>query len=178
MRIDRGIEVGHVFQLGDKYSKALGAVYTDDSGAEHTMQMGCYGIGVSRILSAVVEEHHDDGGIAWPASVAPYQVHLVVLPGRGDNVQQVHDAADALYDGLRARRIDVLYDDRDVSPGVKFADADLLGMPIQVTVGAKGIARGVAERKVRASGERDELPVDDALDALAEQVDQLLVASR
>ncbi len=178
LRIDRGIEVGQVFQLGDKYSKALGAVYTDEHGAEHTMEMGCYGIGVSRILSAVIEEHHDDGGIAWPASIAPYQVHLVVLPGRGDNAAEVLAAADALYEGLRARRIDVLYDDREVSPGVKFADADLLGMPVQVTVGAKGFGRGVVERKVRATGERDELPVDGALDALTAQVDQLLAASR
>ncbi len=178
LRIDRGIEVGHVFQLGDKYSRALGAVYTDETGAEHTMEMGCYGIGVSRILSAVIEEHHDERGIAWPASVAPYQVHLVVLPGRSDDAAEVLAAADALYDGLRARRIDVLYDDREVSPGVKFADADLLGMPVQVTVGAKGFARGVAERKVRATGERDELPLEDALDVLVGQVEQLLAASR
>jgi prolyl-tRNA synthetase len=167
LRIDRGIEVGHVFQLGDKYSKALGASYTDEHGAEHPMQMGCYGIGVSRILSAIVEEHHDDGGISWPASVAPYQVHIVVLPGRGDTAAAVVEAADALYAGLRTRGVDVLLDDRDASPGVKFADADLLGMPVQITVGAKGVGRGVVERKVRATGERDELALDAALDALS-----------
>ncbi len=89
LRIDRGIEVGHVFQLGDKYSVALGAVYTDDAGAEHPMEMGCYGIGVSRILSAIVEEHHDDSGLTWPAAVAPFQVHIVVLPGRGDAAAEV-----------------------------------------------------------------------------------------
>jgi prolyl-tRNA synthetase len=167
LRIDRGIEVGHVFQLGDKYSVALGANYTDEHGAEHPMVMGCYGIGVSRILSAIVEEHHDDGGIAWPASVAPYQVHIVVLPGRGDTAATVTAAAERLYDGLRTRGVDVLLDDRDASPGVKFADADLLGMPVQITVGAKGVGRGVVERKLRATGERDELPLDGALDALA-----------
>jgi prolyl-tRNA synthetase len=166
LRIDRGIEVGHVFQLGDKYSKSLGASYTDDSGAEHLMQMGCYGIGVSRILSAIVEEHHDDGGIVWPASVAPYQVHIVVLPGRGDTATTVTTAAEELYEGLRARGVDVLLDDRDASPGVKFADADLLGMPVQLTVGAKGVGRGVIERKIRATGERDELELATALDAL------------
>jgi prolyl-tRNA synthetase len=166
LRIDRGIEVGHVFQLGDKYSKALGAVYTDDAGAEHHMVMGCYGIGVSRIVAAIVEEHHDDHGLAWPAAVAPYQVHIVVLPGRGDTAAAVTDAATALYDGLRARGIDALLDDRDASPGVKFADADLLGMPVQVTVGAKGVGRGVVERKVRATGERDEIALDAALDVL------------
>jgi prolyl-tRNA synthetase len=167
LRVDRGIEVGHVFQLGDKYSVALGATYTDEHGAEHPMMMGCYGIGVSRILSAIVEEHHDDGGIAWPAAVAPYQVHIVVLPGRGDTAETVIAAAERLYDGLRTRGVDVLLDDRDTSPGVKFADADLLGMPVQITVGAKGVGRGVVERKLRATGERDELPIDAALDALA-----------
>ena len=167
LRIDRGIEVGHVFQLGDKYSVALGATYTDESGDDHPMVMGCYGIGVSRILSAIVEEHHDDHGIAWPAEVAPYQVHLVMLPGRGDGAAAVTDAATALYDGLQARGIDVLFDDREVSPGIKFADADLLGMPVQITVGAKGLGRGVVERKIRATGERDELPIDAAIDTLS-----------
>ena len=166
LRIDRGIEVGHVFQLGDKYSRALGAVYTDDAGAEHPMVMGCYGIGVSRILSAIVEEHHDDGGIVWPAAVAPYQVHIVLLPGRGDTAVTVTAAAEELYAGLRSRGVDVLLDDRDASPGVKFADADLLGMPVQITVGAKGVGRGVIERKIRATGERDELDLATALDAL------------
>ncbi len=167
LRIDRGIEVGHVFQLGDKYSVALGATYTDEAGDDHPMVMGCYGIGVSRILSAIVEEHHDDHGIAWPAEVAPYQVHLVMLPGRGDGALAVTDAATALYDGLRDRGVQVLFDDRDVSPGIKFADADLLGMPVQITVGAKGLGRGVVERKIRATGERDELAVDAAIDTLA-----------
>ncbi len=166
LRIDRGIEVGHVFQLGDKYSRAMGAVYTDEHGANHPMVMGCYGIGVSRILSAVIEEHHDDGGIVWPAAIAPYQVHLVVIPGRGDNAADVLAAAEQLYADLRAAGVDVLFDDREVSPGIKFADADLLGMPVQVTVGAKGYAQGVVERKIRATGERDELALDTALDAL------------
>ncbi|MEP6622826.1 MAG: proline--tRNA ligase [Acidimicrobiia bacterium] len=167
LRIDRGIEVGHVFQLGDKYSKSLGAVYTDDAGAEHPMVMGCYGIGVSRILSAVVEEHHDEHGLCWPASVAPYQVHLIVLPGRGDGAAAVTAAAEELYARLQDRGIDVLFDDRDVSPGVKFADADLLGMPVQLTLGAKGYARGIVERKVRATGERDEVGLDAAVEAVA-----------
>ena len=169
LRIDRGIEVGHVFQLGDKYSKALGATYVDDSGGEHPMVMGCYGIGVSRILSAVVEEHHDDHGISWPASIAPYQVHLVMLPGRGDGAVAVLAKAEELYAGLRDRGVEVLFDDRDASPGVKFADADLLGMPIQITLGGKGLARGIVERKVRATGERDELDLADAVEVLATQ---------
>ena len=169
LRIDRGIEVGHVFQLGDKYSKALGATYVDDSGGEHPMVMGCYGIGVSRILSAIVEEHHDDHGISWPTSIAPYQVHLVMLPGRGDGAAAVLAKAEELYAGLRERGVEVLFDDRDASPGVKFADADLLGMPIQITLGGKGLARGIVERKVRATGERDELDLADAVEVLAAQ---------
>ena len=167
LRIDRGIEVGHVFQLGDKYSKALGAVYVDEAGDEHPMVMGTYGIGVSRVLSAIVEEHHDEHGLRWPESVAPYQVHLVMLPGRGETATAVTAAAEALYHGLRARGVEVLFDDRDASPGVKFADADLLGMPVQITLGGKGLARGVVERKIRATGERDEIDLETAVDVLA-----------
>jgi prolyl-tRNA synthetase len=167
LSIDRGIEVGHVFQLGAKYSKAFEATYTDDEGAAHHMQMGCYGIGISRVLAAVVEQYHDESGLAWPSAVAPYDVHVVVLPGRGDAAQQVVDAADALVAGLEARGVAVLVDDRAASAGVKFADADLLGVPVQLTVGAKGVGRGVVERKFRATGERDELAIDTAVDVLA-----------
>ena len=166
LSVDRGIEVGHVFQLGTKYSVALDATYTDDAGADHPMVMGCYGIGVSRIVTAVVEEHHDQHGIVWPDALAPYAVHVVALPGKGDTAVAVREAADALYAGLRAAGVSVLYDDRDASPGVKFADADLLGMPWRVTVGAKGLGRGVIERRRRATGEQDELAVADAVAAL------------
>jgi prolyl-tRNA synthetase len=166
LSVDRGIEVGHVFQLGTKYSEALDATYTDDAGADHPMTMGCYGIGVSRIVTAVVEEHHDEHGIAWPEALAPYRIHLVALPGKGDTADEVRAAADGVYTELRAAGVSVLYDDRDASPGVKFADADLLGMPVRVTVGAKGLARGVIERRSRATGEQDELPLADAVAAL------------
>lgn len=166
LSVDRGIEVGHVFQLGTKYARALDATFTDDAGADHPMVMGCYGIGVSRVVTAVVEEHHDERGIVWPESVAPYAVHLVALPGRGDTAAAVTAAADALYEGLRAAGVGVLYDDRDASPGVKFADADLLGMPRRVTVGAKGLARGVVEIRERATGAETEVAVDGAVAAL------------
>ena len=166
LSVDRGIEVGHVFQLGTKYSVALDATYTDDAGADHPMVMGCYGSGVSRIVTAVVEEHHDQHGIVWPDALAPYAVHVVALPVKGDTAVAVREAADALYAGLRAAGVSVLYDDRDASPGVKFADADLLGMPWRVTVGAKGLGRGVIERRRRATGEQDELAVADAVAAL------------
>lgn len=161
LSVDRGIEVGHVFQLGTKYAETLGALYTDESGDQHPMVMGCYGIGVSRVIAAVAEEHHDEHGLAWPRALAPFDVHVVALPGRGDVAAAVVEAAENLCAALEGSGLDVLYDDRDASPGVKFADADLLGMPVQLVVGAKGVGRGVVEVKTRATGERDELPLHD-----------------
>jgi prolyl-tRNA synthetase len=161
LSVDRGIEVGHVFQLGTKYSEALDATYTDEAGEQHPMHMGCYGIGISRIAAAVAEEFHDDLGLAWPPALAPYDVHLIVLPGRGEQAPNVVEIAETLYERLETRGTSVLFDDRDASPGVKFADADLLGMPVQLVVGAKGVARGVVERKVRATGERSEIPIEE-----------------
>jgi prolyl-tRNA synthetase len=121
---------------------------------------------VSRIVAAVAEEHHDDRGLVWPAALAPYAVHLVALPGRGDSGDAVRAAAEQLYDRLVQAGVEVLYDDRDASPGVKFADADLLGLPVRLTLGAKGFARGVVERRVRATGVDDELALDDVAAAL------------
>ena len=167
LSVDRGIEVGHVFQLGTKYSTALDATYTDDAGAQHPMVMGCYGVGVSRIVAAVVEEHSDENGITWPEGLAPYDVQLMVLAGTGDAGAGVKDAAERLYRDLQAAGVSVLFDDRDASPGVKFADADLLGMPVQIVLGAKGLARGVAERKIRATGERDEIAIDEVVTTLS-----------
>jgi prolyl-tRNA synthetase len=114
-----------------------------------------------------VEEHHDEHGITWPANLAPYDVHLVAVPGKGAEAGNVVAQADRIYGELQERGIEVLYDDRDVSPGVKFADADLVGVPVQLVVGAKGVARGVVERKLRASGERDELPLHEVGDPRA-----------
>ncbi len=167
LAVDRGIEVGQVFQIGTKYGEALDAVYTDEAGDQHPMVMGCYGIGISRIVAAVAEQHHDDHGLAWPAAVAPYDVHLLALPGKGGAAGGVLEAADAIYRGLEEEGLEVLFDDRDVSPGVKFTDADLVGLPLQLVVGAKGVARGVAERKVRATGERDEIPLEEVAARLA-----------
>ncbi len=167
LSVDRGIEVGHVFQIGTKYSVALDANYVDENGDQHPMVMGCYGIGVSRVLAAVVEEHHDEHGIAWPAALAPYDVHIVVVPGRGEQAAEVIAHAERIYHALGDRGVAVLYDDRDVSPGVKFADADLIGVPVQLVVGAKGVAKGIVERKERATNTRDELPIDDVVNELA-----------
>ncbi len=163
LRIDRGIEVGHVFQLGTKYTEALGAHYTDEQGEQHPMVMGCYGIGVSRIVAAIVEEHHDENGIAWPAHLAPFDVHVIAMPG-----EESASEAEKLSAELCAAGLDVLYDDREGRPGVKFADADLVGVPVQVIIGSKGLARGIVERKVRATGERDEIPRDRAVATLVE----------
>lgn len=160
LRIDRGIEVGHVFQLGTRYAEALGARYTAADGSQHPMVMGCYGIGISRIVAAVAEEHRDDAGLAWPEALAPYDIHLVAL---GD----VAVAADDLYSSLQTAGYAVLYDDRDARAGVKFADADLVGVPLQLVVGAKGLSRGIVERKRRATGARDEVALDDVIAELA-----------
>ena len=162
LSVDRGIEVGQVFQLGTKYAESIGAFYTDEEGAQHPMVMGCYGIGISRVVAAIVEEHHDDNGISWPAAVAPYDVHLIAMPG-----EETAAAASQLYDELRAAGVDVLFDDREARAGVKFADADLLGVPTQLVVGSKGLARGIVERKVRATGERDEVALGEVVAAVA-----------
>src|SRR5207237_8005728 len=116
LAVDRGIEVGHVFQIGTKYSVALDALYTDEHGEQHPMVMGCYGIGVSRIVAAVVEEHHDEHGIAWPPGVAPFGVHLVAVPGRGEQAADVLAQAQRLHQDLRDQGLDVLYDAADASP--------------------------------------------------------------
>ena len=161
LELVQSVEVGHCFQLGLRYSQLMpSATFVDASGAEQPFWMGCYGIGISRLVAVVAEAHHDDAGLIWPAEVAPYAVHLIAL-------RNADDAATALYDELRAAGVDVLFDDRDASPGVKFADADLLGVPVQLVVGSKGLARGVVERKHRATGERDDLTLDAAAAALA-----------
>jgi prolyl-tRNA synthetase len=130
--------------------------------------MGCYGMGMSRLLAIVAEEHHDDAGLVWPLAVAPYAVQLLAL-GAGRN-PAVAEAADALYGELAGLGVEVLYDDRDVSPGVKFADADLLGMPLRVVIGAKGLERGVAEVRKRSDGTDRQLPLQQVAEILATEV--------
>jgi prolyl-tRNA synthetase len=153
----RGIEVGQVFYLGTKYSKSLNAVYKDETGQDVLMEMVCYGIGVSRTASAAIEQHHDDKGIVWPAAIAPYTVHLLPLQWTDGKVRE---AAENLESQLTQAGIEILFDDRDLRAGVKFNDADLIGLPVQLIVGSKGIAQGKAEIKVRKTGERRELSLD------------------
>ena len=163
LRIQRAIELGHIFKLGTKYSEALGATFLDAEGKQRPAIMGCYGIGVERLLATVVEANHDDKGIIWPASIAPYAVHLV---GLNLDQQPVREAAEKLYAGLRAAGIEVLYDDREESPGVKFNDADLLGMPLRVTVSARTLAKESVELKGRTESESTLAPLADAVAAI------------
>ncbi len=137
----RGIEVGQVFYLGDKYSAAMDVTYLDEKGQSHVVEMGCYGIGVSRTAAAAIEQNHDDKGICWPLAIAPFHVEIVPLADKGE----VWDVASKLYDDLRAHHIDVLIDNRKERPGVKLADADLIGIPYRIVVGMRGIKDGVVE---------------------------------
>ena len=162
----RGIEVSQVFQLGTKYSEAMGATFMDEDGKEKPFQMGCYGIGVSRTLAAVVEQHHDEQGIVWPVCVAPYEVEVVPLDLKGE----VWEAADRVAQELIDRGIEVVVDDRKERPGVKFNDADLMGFPYQVVCGRRGIKNGVVELKDRATGEREDVAIADIAAILAEKV--------
>ncbi|HEY2517511.1 MAG TPA: proline--tRNA ligase [Polyangiaceae bacterium] len=145
LQLYKGIEGGHIFILGTRYSAAMNATYLDEQQQKKPMVMGCYGIGVSRLVATTIEQHNDENGIRWPASIAPYQVHLVTLGKEAT----VLEAAEKLYADLWARGIEVLWDDRDERPGVKFKDADLIGMPLRVTIGAKGLAAGNVELKPR-----------------------------
>lgn len=163
----RGIEVSQVFQLGTKYSEAMGATFADEDGVERPFQMGCYGIGVTRTLAAVVEQSHDEDGICWPVCVAPYEVAVVPLE-TGDEL--VWPAATGVAEGLAAAGIEVIIDDRSERAGVKFADADLMGFPYQVVCGKRAVRGGKVEVKDRATGERTEIPIDEVVAYLAERV--------
>jgi len=170
LRFQRAIEVGHVFKLGTKYSSALGAKFLDADGKSYDMIMGCYGIGVNRILASAIETLHDESGIIWPISIAPYQVIILALNVSNEQVSQ---AADELYEKLSASGVEVLYDDRDIRPGVKFKDADLLGIPIRVTIGPKGLADGNAEIKLRREKDAHTVTLVDAEQKIRELIDML-----
>jgi prolyl-tRNA synthetase len=160
----RGIEVGQVFKLGTKYSKSMHCVYLDEHGKEQPMVMGCYGIGITRTIAAVVEQNYDADGIIWPWPVAPFQVHLLDLDPGNPEVRQV---ADRLEGELEAAGFEVLHDDREgMSPGARFKDADLLGFPLRVTVGAKGLKDGMVELRDRRTKDVQKCPPE----ALAAQV--------
>ena len=170
LQIKRGIEVGHVFKLGTKYTESFEAKYLNDKGQSELMVMGCYGIGVTRTLQAVIEQSHDADGIVWPVSVAPFAVTLLLLDPKDPAVCAV---VDALERDLQAKGIDVFVDDREERPGVKFKDADLIGCPIRIVAGAKGLAKGGVEVKLRTSKTADLVPTDKAAAFIAARVDEL-----
>jgi len=170
LHFGRGIEVGHVFKLGTKYSKAMHAVFLDEQGEEKLFFMGCYGIGIARTVAAAIEQNHDQDGIIFPISIAPFEV--VVLP------LQLHEAgvsaaAETIYRELLGQGLDVLIDDRDVRPGVKFKDADLLGIPVRINVGARNLKNGQVELKLRTEAKSVLIPAGDAPEIIAAKVTEL-----
>jgi prolyl-tRNA synthetase len=165
IRIVKAIEVGNIFKLGTRYSEPLGATYLDEDGKEKHIWMGSYGIGPARILAAAVEQHADDNGISWPRSIAPWDVHLVTLAKPGEPAREV---GDRLYGELQKAGLDTLYDERTASAGEKFADAELLGVPLRLTVGKRGIEAGEVEAQIRRGQEKRSLPLDGAAQAAAE----------
>ncbi|NEQ34058.1 MAG: proline--tRNA ligase, partial [Leptolyngbya sp. SIO4C5] len=166
----RGIEIGHIFQLGTKYSQALGATYTNEAGEEVPLVMGCYGVGVSRLAQAAVEQSYDKDGIIWPVAIAPYQV-IVVIPNIADSKQV--EAAEQLYADLQAAGIETLLDDRDERAGVKFKDADLIGIPFRVVTG-RSLKDGKVEVVKRASHESADMPIAEVVGTLKQWIDQAL----
>lgn len=161
LHIARGIEVGHIFQLGSKYSEPMKAAVLDESGKEVTLLMGCYGIGVTRVVAAAIEQNNDARGIIWPSPIAPFQ--LVLVPMNLQKSARVRELSDRLYAEFTAAGIEVLYDDRDARPGVKFADAELLGIPHRLVIGERGIDAGKLEYRGRRDAESTEFPLAEAL---------------
>ncbi len=166
--IARGIEVGHIFQLGQRYSEAMNATVLDQNGRAQVMTMGCYGIGVSRVVAAAIEQNHDDKGIIWPASIAPFQVAL--LPMKMDKSHRVREAVEKLYADLKDAGIDVLLDDRSVRPGFMFADMELIGIPHRVVVGEKGLDQGTVEYRGRKETENSMIDLDNIVSMLCERL--------
>jgi prolyl-tRNA synthetase len=159
----RGIELGHIFKLGTTYSRKdkLDATFLDREGQQREAVMGCYGLGIDRVLASAIEANHDERGIIWPAEIAPFAVHLVALNA---DKPEVHTPAELLYDELLLRGVEVLFDDRDESPGVKFADADLLGMPLRVTISPRTLEKDSVELKPRSAAETEYVLLAEALE--------------
>ncbi|HYN50498.1 MAG TPA: proline--tRNA ligase [Thermoleophilaceae bacterium] len=170
IRIEPAIEVGNIFKLGTRYSEPLGARYLDEDGKEQLIWMGSYGIGPARIVAAAIEQFHDERGIAWPRGIAPFEIELVTLGKEGEEARSV---ADGIYEDLRAEGLDTLYDDRDASPGEKFADAELLGCPLRMTIGRKSLEADEVEVQVRRGQEKRSLPLEGAAGAAAQLLSTL-----
>lgn len=166
IHLARGIEVGHIFQLGTKYSESMNAVVLGEDGKSHVMPMGCYGIGVSRIVAAAIEQNHDEHGICWPEPIAPFQ--LAILPMNAKKSYRVREAAEELYAKMTAAGIEVLYDDRDVRPGVMFNDMELIGIPHRIVIGERGLDQGLLEYRRRTSAKNIDLPLETAVETMLE----------
>jgi len=164
IEIKRGIEVGHIFQLGQQYAEALKASVLDENGKAKTLWMGCYGIGVSRVVAAAIEQNYDDKGILWPDSIAPFQVSIVAM--KYEKSETVREQADRVYTELLAAGVDVMLDDRKASPGVKFADAELIGIPHRIVISDKGLEKGTIEYKHRRTGDNDDIALDTLVETL------------
>jgi len=170
LTIARGIEVGHIFQLGEKYARALKAEVLDESGRGATMTMGCYGIGVSRVVAAAIEQHHDDKGIIWPASIAPF--HVVLLPMRMDKSDKVRESVEQIYRQLGDAGIEVLLDDRNTRAGIMFADMELIGIPHRVVIGERSLDEGMVEYRARTDSENSMIPVGEIVDFLTQKLQE------
>ncbi len=175
LRIARGIEVGHIFQLGRKYSEAMNATVLDENGRTLTMTMGCYGIGVSRVVAAAIEQSHDERGIVWPAALAPFQVAL--LPMKMAKSQRVREAVEKLYREMTEAGLEVLLDDRDVRPGFMFADMELIGIPHRVVVGERGLDQGTVEYRARTDDDNQMIPLDRIVPLLRERLDEAVMGA-
>lgn len=169
LEIKSGIEVGHIFKLGTKYSESMGATYLDENGKEQFIVMGCYGIGISRLVAAAIEQNNDDKGIIWPKAIAPYQVIILAL----GNDEETIRVSEELYSELTARGVETLLDDRKERPGVKFNDADLIGIPLRITVGARSLQNNQIEARVRRSGEEIQVKLDDAIEGIIEILERI-----
>jgi prolyl-tRNA synthetase len=172
MRMERGVEVGNIFQLGTRYSDTLGCTFLDRQGKPSSIYMGSYGIGLGRLLACVAEACHDEDGLIWPVSIAPFQVHLILLPSRDSSI--ITEKASSLYSRLLENNIEVLFDDRDESPGVKFKDADLIGCPLRLTVSERTLAQGSVELKIRSQPGKILVPMDEVM----ARIDSLLAELR
>ena len=169
LTIRRGIEVGHVFKLGTKYSAPLGATYLDESGETQTIVMGCYGIGIGRTVAAAIEQNHDENGIIWPVPIAPY--HVDVISAKMTDAQCIEES-EKLYKALESEGVEVLLDDRDERAGVKFKDADLIGIPYKAVLGPRGLKEGKVELQSRRTGEAEFIPLGEAAGVIRGRIEK------
>jgi prolyl-tRNA synthetase len=170
LNIHKAIELGHLFKLGTKYSKAMKCLFTDSDGMEKPVVMGSYGIGIERIMAAVIDKFHDESGIVWPVSIAPFLAHIIAIDISN---KQVTETANGIYEALQEEGIETLIDDRDERPGFKFKDADLIGIPIHIIIGERSLQDGCCEIRLRRETEKQKVKVDKALSFVSQKLELL-----